>query len=73
MEWVFETNGADWRLEPLRANGQQAFAAYVRSGAGYRLHTVHVFTVSSGGISRLTVFQDDTVFASFGLPLELQP
>ncbi len=70
MEWVFKANGTDWRLEPLGANGQPAFAAYVRRGPSYRLHTVQVFTISANGISRLTVFQDDTVFASFGLPLE---
>lgn len=68
MEWVFQANGTDWRLKRLGANRQPAFAAYVRSGTGYRLHTLQVFTVSANGISRLSVFQDDTVFASFGLP-----
>jgi RNA polymerase sigma-70 factor (ECF subfamily) len=73
MAWVFEANGVDWRLEPLRANGQPAFAAYVRIGASYRLHTLQIFTISPNGISRLSVFQDDDVFATFDLTLELQP
>lgn len=67
MDWVFEANGTDWRLVPTVANGQPAFAAYNRVGREYRLHTLQVFTVSAGGISRNSVFQDDGIFASFGL------
>ena len=70
MEWVFRTNGADWRLQRLSANGQPGFAAYRRSGGDYVLHTVQILTVSVDGISRNSVFQDPEVFAAFGLPGE---
>lgn len=67
MEWVFEQAGTDWRLKAVAANGQPGFAAYRRAGAGYELHTLQIFTVTVGGISRNSVFQDPEVFASFGL------
>ena len=68
MEWVFGAAGTDWRLKPVAANGgQPGFAAYRRAGGGYELHTLQVFTVTAGGISRNSVFQDPEVFASFGL------
>ena len=71
MTWVFEANGADWRLVPVGANGQPALAAYVRDGVAYRRHTLQVFTVSRQGITRCSAFQDDEVFAAFGLAPEL--
>jgi RNA polymerase sigma-70 factor (ECF subfamily) len=67
MEWVFDVGGTDWRLKPVTANGQPGFAAYRRAGDGYELHTLQIFTVTAGGISRNSVFQDSEVFASFGL------
>jgi RNA polymerase sigma-70 factor (ECF subfamily) len=67
MEWVFEKAGTDWCLKAVAANGQAGFAAYRRVGAGYELHTLQIFTVTSQGISRNSVFQDSEVFASFGL------
>lgn len=73
MEWVFEANGADWQLMPIRANGQHGFAAYVRAGETYKLHTLQVFAVAHDGIIRCSVFQDDEVFAAFGLSPERQP
>jgi RNA polymerase sigma-70 factor (ECF subfamily) len=73
MEWVFDKAGTDWRLEAIEANGQPGFAAYRRAGAGYQLHTLQIFTVTSAGISRNSVFQDPEVFASFGLATELLP
>ncbi|MDQ4504519.1 RNA polymerase subunit sigma-70 [Sinomonas sp. ASV322] len=72
MDWVFEVNGNDWRLEPVGANGQPAFAAYVAREDGYRLHTLQVFTMSPEGIRRLSVFQDDDVFRDFGLTPQLE-
>jgi RNA polymerase sigma-70 factor, ECF subfamily len=71
MGWVFEAAGTDWRLMPVAANGQPGFAAYCRSGTGYELHTLQVFTVTAGGISRNSVFQDAEVFACFALPPRL--
>jgi RNA polymerase sigma-70 factor, ECF subfamily len=71
MEWVFAQNGTDWCLKAVAANGQPGFAAYVRAGDGYELHTLQIFTVTAGGISRNSVFQDSDVFASFGLAASL--
>jgi RNA polymerase sigma-70 factor, ECF subfamily len=67
MEWVFAQAGTDWCLKAVAANGQPGFAAYRRDGLGYALHTLQIFTVTSEGISRNSVFQDSDVFASFGL------
>ena len=67
MEWVFGQAGTDWCLKAVAANGQPGFAAYRRVGGGYELHTLQIFTVTAGGISRNSVFQDSEVFASFGL------
>ncbi|MFF3147972.1 sigma factor-like helix-turn-helix DNA-binding protein, partial [Streptomyces sp. NPDC057927] len=68
MGWVFAKAGKAWRLLPVRANGQAGFAAYRRGDAGmFELHTLQVFTVTAGGISRISVFQDADVFAAFGL------
>jgi len=71
MEWVFGAAGTDWHLKPVAANGQPGFAAYCRAGDGYELHTLQIFTVTAAGISRNSVFQDQDVFASFGLPARL--
>jgi RNA polymerase sigma-70 factor (ECF subfamily) len=71
MEWVFGHAGTDWCLKTIAANGQPGFAAYRRVGDGYELHTLQIFTVTADGISRNSVFQDTEVFASFGLPAEL--
>ena len=71
MEWVFGAAGTDWHLKPVAANGQPGFAAYRRTGDGYELHTLQIFTVTAAGISRNSVFQDAEVFASFGLAARL--
>jgi RNA polymerase sigma-70 factor, ECF subfamily len=71
MEWVFAQGGTDWCLKTVAANGQPGFAAYRRVGDGYELHTLQIFTVTTQGISRNSVFQDSEVFASFGLPAVL--
>ncbi len=71
MGWVFEKAGTDWRLKAIAANGQPGFAAYRRVGTGYELHTLQLFTVTTEGISRNSVFQEPEVFASFGLTTTL--
>jgi RNA polymerase sigma-70 factor, ECF subfamily len=66
---VFTLRGTDWRMVPVHANGQPALAAYARAeDGGYALHTLQVFTVTESGISRNTTFQDQDLFAYFGLP-----
>lgn len=69
---AFTLRGTDWRMEPARANGQPALAAYTRAGdGGYDLHSLQVLTVTDAGITRSTSFQDPRVFAAFGLPARL--
>jgi RNA polymerase sigma-70 factor, ECF subfamily len=71
MDWVFAQAGTDWQLKTVAANGQPGFAAYGRVDDGYALHTLQIFTVTTEGISRNSVFQDSEVFASFGLTASL--
>jgi RNA polymerase sigma-70 factor (ECF subfamily) len=53
---------------PTAANGQPAVGAYVRGEDGqYHVHTLQVFTVTGSEIIRTTVFQDESLFAMFGL------
>jgi RNA polymerase sigma-70 factor (ECF subfamily) len=74
MEWVFRAAGQDWHLEEVAANGgQPGFAAYRRAAGGYELHTLQIFTVTTEGISRNSVFQDSEVYAAFGLAAGLEP
>jgi RNA polymerase sigma-70 factor (ECF subfamily) len=71
---LFAWRGTAWRTVPVGANGQPAFAAYVRGDDGaYRLHTLQVFTVTKAGISHNVVFQDPAVFAAFDLPALVDP
>jgi RNA polymerase sigma-70 factor (ECF subfamily) len=65
---VFERRGTDWRVLPIAANGQAGIAVYRGDGEGaHRLHTLHVFTITSAGITHNRVFQDEQVFAAFSL------
>jgi RNA polymerase sigma-70 factor (TIGR02960 family) len=59
-------------LIPTRANGQLAFAAYVRDPAGGVRHAMGllVMTLSGERVTEITRF-DNTVLASFGLPRTL--
>jgi RNA polymerase sigma-70 factor, ECF subfamily len=62
--------GADWRIVRTRANGQLAFAQYMRDrGADeYAAHAIAVLTLESGEISQITIFRSPELFARFGLP-----
>ena len=69
MERVFEMRGTAWRIRALSANGQPALAAYAPdAGDGHRPHSLQVFTVTAGQISRNVVFADPRLFEVFGLP-----
>jgi RNA polymerase sigma-70 factor (ECF subfamily) len=68
LDRVFATRGTNWRMVTTSANAQPALAAYYRDETGaYRLHTLQVFTVTTAGISHNVAFQDEGVFAAFGL------
>ncbi len=64
---VFTRRGTGWRMLPAAANGQPALAAYLPDGGTHRLHTLQVFSVRAGLVSRVVVFQDPRVLAAFGL------
>ncbi|HEX6522927.1 MAG TPA: sigma-70 family RNA polymerase sigma factor [Streptosporangiaceae bacterium] len=60
----------DWLMTPVIANGQPAAAAYYREGDGaHHAYGIGMLTVSSGGITRITVFGGGPgLVAKFGLP-----
>ena len=62
-EPVFRT---PWRLQPLWASGQLAFAAY--QGPGFRLGALNVVTLRGDKIAELTGFLDPALHAFFSLP-----
>jgi RNA polymerase sigma-70 factor (ECF subfamily) len=69
MRRVFEMRGTAWVIRRLTANGQPALAAYAPDpDGGQRLHTLQVFTVVGGRVTRNVVFADRRVFATFELP-----
>jgi RNA polymerase sigma-70 factor, ECF subfamily len=60
------------RTVPTRANGQSAFAIYLRRDDGaYHPHSIQLPTVTEAGISRVVGFHHPALFAAFGLPLNL--
>ncbi|MFI0450178.1 sigma-70 family RNA polymerase sigma factor [Actinomadura sp. 6N118] len=61
-------------LIPTRANGQPAFACYVRDPRTsiLRAHGVLVLTLSGDRISALTRFVDNSLLATFGFPRSLR-
>jgi RNA polymerase sigma-70 factor (ECF subfamily) len=72
MDRVFAMRGPGWRVHPLTANGQPAFAAYAPDGAGgHRPHTLQVLTVTGGRVAHNVVFADPRVFEVFGIPDEI--
>jgi RNA polymerase sigma-70 factor (ECF subfamily) len=58
----------DWRLVPTAANGQPAFAMYMRAADGYAAHAIVVLTIATAGITRITMFHQPALFAGFGMP-----
>jgi RNA polymerase sigma-70 factor (TIGR02960 family) len=64
---------ASWRLVPVMANGQLAFACYTREAAAdvFRLGAINVVTVRAGKISQAMGFLDPAAHRPFGLPTEL--
>jgi len=66
---------APWRLVPLGANGQPAFAGYRGEAADdrFRLAGINVLTIRTGRIAWIASFLDPDVHRHFGLPSELRP
>jgi hypothetical protein len=62
------------RLMPAAANGQPAFAAYLRDADGvYRAHAMIVLTLTGALITRIVIFLEPALFRLFGLDRELAP
>jgi len=68
MDRVFAMRGTGWVARSVSANGQPALAAYAPDGGGWRAHSLQVFTVARGLITRNVVFADPGMFAAFDLP-----
>jgi ketosteroid isomerase-like protein len=62
-----------WRLVPIRANGQLAFACYQgdRDGDRFRLGAINVLSLRAGRIVEIAGFLDPDLHRHFGLPEEL--
>jgi RNA polymerase sigma-70 factor, ECF subfamily len=68
------TTAGRTRLVPAAANGQPAFAAYLRDDDGvYRAHAMVVLTRAGTLITRIVVFLEPALFRLFGLARELAP
>jgi RNA polymerase sigma-70 factor (ECF subfamily) len=60
------------RFEPIRANGEPAFAVYQMDSAGvYRAAAIHILTIEDGQITEINDYLtfDGQLFHRFGLPL----
>ena len=62
-----------WRLAPIRANGQLAFACYQGDPDGdrFRLGAINVLNLRGGRIVEIAGFLDPALHRHFGLPAEL--
>jgi RNA polymerase sigma-70 factor, ECF subfamily len=64
----------EFRMVPVMANGQPAFAGYTRGDDGsYHAHEIVVPTITKTGIARIVVFLNPELFAMFGLPHDYDP
>ncbi len=60
------------KMVPTKANGQPAFALYMRHADGiWRAFQLQVVTLTAAGISHMTVFFDLSLFPTFGMPMTL--
>lgn len=62
----------DWRMVPLRANGQLAVAAYhLDDGGRYHPFAIVVLASSMTHLTRITLFAEPALFSRFGQPAKL--
>lgn len=56
------------------ANGQPAFARYLRGRDGvFHVHSLQVLTLTKAGVRAVTAFHRADLFARFGLPIDRYP
>jgi RNA polymerase sigma-70 factor (TIGR02960 family) len=60
-----------WRLVPIAANGQPAFACYQYDGERFQLGAVNVLSLRDGRISWIAGFVDPALHPHFALPSSL--
>jgi RNA polymerase sigma-70 factor, ECF subfamily len=67
--------GKRWRLLPVTANGQPAFAEYLwnKTAGHFAAEAVTVLTLADDLIADITSFRYPDLFARFGLPAHLEP
>ncbi len=59
----------DFKLIPVAANGQPAFAVYLRETDGrHHAHAIQVLTLGAAGIEHVVSFNQAELLAAFGLP-----
>lgn len=58
-----------WRVTPVTANGQLAFACYVREQGAWAPHSLEVVAVRDGAIARITAFNDADLLLPLALPV----
>ncbi len=63
----------DLLLRPVKANGQPAFAIYLRDGDWFNAFLLQVLTIGKAGITHVASFVDVKLFAAFGLPEVMEP
>ncbi len=61
----------DLRLVPTRANGQPAYAVYLRTGGSWAAFQLHVLSLRGGRVAHVVAFFDLDLFDTFGLPRTL--
>ena len=54
---------------PTAANGQPAFAVYMRDPDGvHRAHAIQMLTIAGSRVTRIISFNDPGLLATFGFP-----
>jgi RNA polymerase sigma-70 factor (ECF subfamily) len=73
VEALLPSQPDGWRMRPIRASGQLAFAAYRRDpGDGcFRARLIDVITLRHERIEAIAAFADPSLFPHFALPLRL--
>jgi RNA polymerase sigma-70 factor (ECF subfamily) len=62
-----------WKLLPVQANAQPAFAIYQRGEAGnYHFSGIHVLTLKAPQLTQITCFMDPSLSLHFGLPATIR-
>jgi RNA polymerase sigma-70 factor (ECF subfamily) len=66
------TEPGRFTLLPLEANGQPAFATYLRDPDGaWTAHAIQVLEIAGGQVARIVMFLDPGLFTAFRMPRTL--